>query len=805
MSKIIKQSILYSLGITALILIYLSVVGIETDKFNNQIRDKVAQKNGKINLELKKIKLTLDPLKFRINAKTISPKIIYQKKIIELEYIKTQISLISLIKNKIISSNLEISSRSIFLKDLVTFVRTINNKPELFFLEHLIKNGNVTVNIKLNIDENGNIKKDYEINGILKNGKINFSNKYNFKKINLNFDFKENILNFQDIDFRTNKIDFFSKKLKVTQNKKNFIFVGIIENKKTILNNNILNLIKSNFQNLNFRNISFNSKNNFSFKIDEKYKFKDLIITSEIQVDELKYVKPDLFKDYFADVEDIIHLKDHKIEAKYKENNFTIGGLGKIKLHNRLNEIEYLITNKNNNLNIISNLSLIELNIKNLKFLKIFFPELNKTINLKDNKVKINYNKKNLSFSGFGKIQLEKEFELINYSFSKNGNELNFDTKLHLDKTSLNISYLNYKKDKEVKTKLTLAGSYKKNNELNLNKVSIISKNNKITLTNFLLDKEYKIVKIDEVDLDYLDNENKRNQVFIQRIKKNNYKLNSQSFNANNLISNLLESNNNKKSQIFKDDINLILNLTKVYIDDKNLVKNLKGNLIIKNNKVFKTNISSLFDNNENLSFTINTNDNGEKITTLFSSRAKPLVKRYQFIKGYEEGYLDFYSSKIGEISSSKLKIYDFKLQELPVLTKLLTLASLQGIADILSGEGIRFDEFEMNFKNKGNLMTIDEIYAIGPAISILMSGYVEKDKLISLRGTLVPATTINKTIGSIPVLGKILVGNKTGEGVFGVSFKIKGPPKNLESTVNPIKTLTPRFITRTLEKIKKN
>ena len=101
--------------------------------------------------------------------------------------------------------------------------------------------------------------------------------------------------------------------------------------------------------------------------------------------------------------------------------------------------------------------------------------------------------------------------------------------------------------------------------------------------------------------------------------------------------------------------------------------------------------------------------------------------------------------------------------------------------------------------------MKIDEIYAIGPAISVLMSGYVENNKLISLRGTLVPATTINKTISSIPVLGKILVGDKTGEGVFGVSFKIKGPPKKLETTVNPIKTLTPRFITRTIEKIKKN
>jgi hypothetical protein len=110
-----------------------------------------------------------------------------------------------------------------------------------------------------------------------------------------------------------------------------------------------------------------------------------------------------------------------------------------------------------------------------------------------------------------------------------------------------------------------------------------------------------------------------------------------------------------------------------------------------------------------------------------------------------------------------------------------------------------------MKFLIEPSLMTINEIYAIGPAISILMDGYIEKNKLVSLRGTLVPATTINKVIGSIPILGQILVGTKTGEGVFGVSFKIKGPPKKLETTVNPIKTLTPRFITRTLEKIKKN
>ena len=129
----------------------------------------------------------------------------------------------------------------------------------------------------------------------------------------------------------------------------------------------------------------------------------------------------------------------------------------------------------------------------------------------------------------------------------------------------------------------------------------------------------------------------------------------------------------------------------------------------------------------------------------------------------------------------------------------------MQGVADLLTGEGIRFTDFEMSFSNQRGVTTIKEMYAIGPAVSILMDGYIESKKLVSLRGTLVPATTINRSIASIPLLGKILVGEKTGEGVFGVSFKIKGIPKDLKTTVNPIKSLTPRFITRTLEKIKKN
>ena len=268
----------------------------------------------------------------------------------------------------------------------------------------------------------------------------------------------------------------------------------------------------------------------------------------------------------------------------------------------------------------------------------------------------------------------------------------------------------------------------------------------------------------------------------------------------------MITKDSEKKLDIFSDNINLEINLKEVLVEEDEIINNLKGEIKFKENDINYAKLNGFFSKNQNLSFTV-IKKNRQKVTTFFSEKADPFVKKFDFIKGFEGGSIDFYSveNENSDKSNSQIKLYDFKLKEVPALTKILTLASLQGIADLLSGDGIRFDDFEMKFQNQKNLLTIDEIYAIGPAISILMEGYVEKNNLISLRGTLVPATTINKAIGSIPVLGEILVGKKTGEGVFGVSFKIKGPPKNTETTVNPIKTLTPRFITRTLEKIKKS
>ena len=262
----------------------------------------------------------------------------------------------------------------------------------------------------------------------------------------------------------------------------------------------------------------------------------------------------------------------------------------------------------------------------------------------------------------------------------------------------------------------------------------------------------------------------------------------------------------NKISELFHNiNSSLNLNINKIYLEKDTYLEKFIGEFDIKKSKLFLAKADAILDRNKKFSYSYRTTIKNEQITNILIEYPKPFINNYKFIKGFEEGKLKLNSTKIDNTSRSNLKITDFKVKEVPVLAKILTLASLQGIADLLTGEGIRFNEFEMDFKTRNNLTEIDELYALGPAISIMMEGYIEKDRVTSLRGTLVPATTINKTISKIPLLGNILVGSKTGEGVFGVSFKIKGPPNDLKSSVNPIKTLTPRFITRTLEIIKGN
>ena len=729
MKKIIFRLILLTVFILIATVTYLSTVGIETKSFNSQIKEKINKLDPNLDLELKTVKLILNPINFTVDVKTIGPNLIYRTKKLEIETAKTKILLKYILQNKFALNNLEISTKSIQLKNLLSFIRVVKNSPELLILETIVKTGHIVADINIEFDENGKIKNNYSISGFLKDGNLSLLKKISADKINFLFEIKDNQTKLNEINLVLNEKKLSSSSIEIDNSKKDIEINGDFSSKDLKFNKSDLSLISDLFPyEIMFESINFTTKNDFSFILDKKYKIKNLKITSKVNL--------------------------HELSAK---NNFDI---------------------------------------------KSILPDLSKNILLKNHLINIIYEKDKFDISGKGSALFQKEESNIDYIYKKNNEVINFKANLDVGKNPLKLSFINYQKKKNLDSKIKLEIISNDQKQFLIKELDYIENKNKFLLRNILLNKEFKIENLDKINLEFKDVENKVNQLEITR-NENIFFLKGSSFNANKLIEDLLDSKEDKKFELFNKNLDLNINIDKVFIDDEYLLNNFSGKIYFKKNNINDANLSAFFSNDEKFTFTVNTNNEG-KVTTLYSAKAKPFVKRYKFIKGYDGGYLDFYSVNKNNKSNSKLKIYDFNLKELPALTKLLTLASLQGIADLLSGEGIGFDEFEMNFENQNNLTTINEIYAIGPAISILMEGYVEKNKLVSLRGTLVPATTINKAIGTIPILGKILVGKKTGEGVFGVSFKIKGPPKDLETTVNPIKTLTPRFITRTLEKIKK-
>ena len=729
--KIIKIILLIFLILT-IVIFYLSIFGIKTDKLNKQITSNIQKINKKINLSLSDVNYLLNPYSLTINIETKNPILLLEGRNLGIKDIQTNVTLKSLINNQFSIDDLKIKTKEMKLNDMTSLLRIFRNSSQLFILDTIIKEGLISANIHLNFDEKGRVKENYKIEGSIKNAKLNILDQFKFENLNFIFNLEKDIYSIKQIDLEFNDIKISSPLIEIKKDKSLFFVNGQFLNNKKSFDIKELNSIFANlFKKTNINKIEFSSKNNFSFSINKNLKFDNFKVLSTVNLKQL------------------------------------------------------ILKEKNSRL-------------------KPYLPSLIDNIKFEDHKIVINYNKNKFDIKGSGSILLENKSDNLSYRLIKNNNNILFDSKITLKNNSLLLDFLDYKKREGLSSLISIKGIFQENNQLKFDLIDLKENNNEISIKGLQLNKSFKIVDIKNFDIDYKNNKQYLNKLNLKK-KDLDFIIEGESFDASKIINNFMD-NDDESSSIFQSlNSNLNIRIKKTYIDEVNYLNNLYGSINFVNNRINDLKLESTFPNEKKINLSIKTNSNFETMTKLSSGYPKPLIKRYDFIKGFEDGYLDFYSTKKGDTSNSVLNIVNFKVKEVPIFAKLLSLASLQGIADVLTGEGIRFKDLEMIFSNQNGLITIKEMYAIGPAVSILMDGYIQSKKIVSLRGTLVPATTINRVIASIPLLGKILVGGKTGEGVFGVSFKLKGPPKNLKTTVNPIKSLTPRFITRTLQKIKKN
>ena len=137
----------------------------------------------------------------------------------------------------------------------------------------------------------------------------------------------------------------------------------------------------------------------------------------------------------------------------------------------------------------------------------------------------------------------------------------------------------------------------------------------------------------------------------------------------------------------------------------------------------------------------------------------------------------------------------DFKLTEAPALAQLLSIASLTGLADTLTGGSMQFDRFKLPFTVLGDDIAIRDARLYGPALGMTGNGEVNLDRrVMDFDGTIVPAYTANSFLADIPLIGKLFAQEKGG-GLFALTYTVNGPFEKTQIAVNPLSALTPGFL----------
>jgi hypothetical protein len=720
MKKLLVNFILFSLLFIVILLITLSTIGIETNKFNDFIKEKISKKKN-INLEIKSIKFKIDPKQMSLFLETKNPSINYSNVTVPAQYLKVYIDVLSLIgsepkikKISILLEELDISQ----LNKLSILVKPSNFKS---FLNNKIKEGKLISEVEVFLDKEG-IFKNFIAKGTVEGLNIELINGLSFSKTNLSFFADKNDILIKNIFGNLEDFKIFDGDIKL--NLDDGIKLESNFNSKISLDRNLLVKYEKFLNKYSFaKSIKFlqsDLRNSFSIELDNTYKIKD----------------------YNYKIDGLIEKSQFELSKPLKNEFIT-------------EEIR-----------------------------EIYFSEL---------KFQTTFSPKKINFNGDGKYSFDDiNFLKFNLSNSLADNLTNLKLKFDFSK-NLEVSLINYKKPKNSTAKIFL-DLVKKNNNTKINILNYDEQKNKIMIKGLNLKNDI-FLSFDQIlvltpNNDFkIDNEKK---ILIKGTK----------FDATNLFKSFDQNTNENDFKNLNSKIEIDFKNIKVPMSEK--LENFKLIGEIEKGKFVKISSKGDFGGENYLDISMKKNKkNQKKYLEIYSDLTRPLLSEYSFFKGLSGGKLLYTSVIDGAKSNSKIQIENFKVINAPGIIQLLSLADLGGLEDLAKGEGLSFDTLEIDIENSEGFLKINEILALGPSMSVLMEGYRDKGGLTSLRGTLVPAKALNKMISKIPVLGDIVIPKEIGEGLFGISFKMKGPKGKIKTSINPIRTLTPRFIQKIIDKKK--
>ena len=141
-----------------------------------------------------------------------------------------------------------------------------------------------------------------------------------------------------------------------------------------------------------------------------------------------------------------------------------------------------------------------------------------------------------------------------------------------------------------------------------------------------------------------------------------------------------------------------------------------------------------------------------------------------------------------GELEARNLQVINA-----PLLARIFSAGSLNGLANLMNGEGIAFNYAYGLFDYADGVVSLSELRATGSSVGITAEGDVSfgQGGVANLNGAVAPVYALNSALGNTPIIGDILVGAK-GEGVLAFTYRVSGDTGNPSVFVNPLSALTP-------------
>jgi len=199
-------------------------------------------------------------------------------------------------------------------------------------------------------------------------------------------------------------------------------------------------------------------------------------------------------------------------------------------------------------------------------------------------------------------------------------------------------------------------------------------------------------------------------------------------------------------------------------------------------------------------SFTLNITPDGQRRALgLTSDNGGELLRSFDVLKTIQGGKLTvtahFENSRPGAMLTGDAVLEEFVVRDAPGLGKVLQAMTLYGLVDALRGPGLNFSRATMPFSLSPEALVLQDARAFSSSLGVTAKGRLDRVRdTVDLEGTIVPAYFFNTLLGRIPIFGRIF-SPEEGGGVFAVSYRMRGPMNDPQTSINPLAALTPGFL----------